>query len=127
MHLRPIVNGEGARLGAVATEHVLSPAPAATTLTPTDYTLETDLAPASLRTRSKAPAICRDPGAVVLRAPSGEPLAEAWVDPGALAAARARWRRTYFATVIAAAGVTVLLLHRAAARPPHRRRPNAPT
>ena len=57
VHLRPIVNGEGARLGAVATEHVLSPAPAATTLTPTDYTLETDLAPAYLRTRSKAPAI----------------------------------------------------------------------
>ena len=46
---------------------------------------------------------------MVLRAPSGEPLAEAWVDPGALAAARARWRRTYLATVIAAAGVTVLL------------------
>ena len=43
VHLRPIVNAEGARLGAVATEHVLSPAPAATTLTPTDYTLETDL------------------------------------------------------------------------------------
>ena len=42
VHLRPIVNGEGARLGAVATEHVLSPAPAATTLTPTDYTLETE-------------------------------------------------------------------------------------
>ncbi len=49
------------------------------------------------------------PGVVVLRAPSGEPLAEAWVDPGALAAARARWRHTYFATMIAAAGVTVLL------------------
>ena len=42
VHLRPIVNGDGARLGAVATEHVLSPAPAATTLTPTDYTLETE-------------------------------------------------------------------------------------
>ena len=58
---------------------------------------------------SKAPAICRDRARWCCRAPSGEPLAEAWVDPGALAAARARWRRTYFATVIAAAGVTVLL------------------
>ena len=109
VHLRPIVNAEGARFGAVATEHVLSPAPAATTLTPTDYTLETDLAPAYLRTRSEGAGDLSRSGVVVLRAPSGEPLAEAWVDPGALAAARARWRRTYFATVIAAAGVTVLL------------------
>ena len=105
VHLRPIVNGEGGRLGAVATEHVLSPAPATTTLTQTDYTFETDLAPAYLRT----PGDVTRPGAVVLRAPSGEALAEARVDPGALAAARARWRYTYFATMIAAAGVTVLL------------------
>ena len=48
---------------------------------------------------------------MVLRAPSGEPLVEAWVDPAALAAARARWRRTYLAAVIAALpAVTVLLL-----------------
>ena len=109
VHLRPIVNAEGARFGAVATEHVLSPAQTATTLTPTDYTLETDLAPAYLRTRSEGAGDLSRSGVVVLRAPSGEPLAEAWVDPGALAAARARWRRTAFATVIAAAGVTVLL------------------
>jgi signal transduction histidine kinase len=107
VHLRPIVSGDGARLGAVATEHVLSPAPAATTLAPADYTLETDLAPASLRTEG-AGDLSR-PGVVVLREPSGVPLAEAWVDPGALAAARGRWRHTYIATTVAAAGVTVLL------------------
>ena len=109
VHLRPIVNGEGARLGAVATEHVLSPAPAATTLTPTDYTLETDLAPAYLRTRSEGADDLSRPGVVVLREPSGEALAEAWVDPGALAAARARWRRTYLATTIAGLAITLLL------------------
>ena len=59
VHLRPIVNGEGARLGAVATEHVLSPAPAATTLTPTDYTLETE-SRARVPADAKAPAIQRD-------------------------------------------------------------------
>ncbi len=110
VHLRPIVDGQGTRLGAVATEHVLSPASAATTLTPTDYTLETNLAPAYLRiTRFEGAGDLTRPGVVVLRAPEGEPLAEAWVDPEALAASRARWRRTYLATVIAAAGVTMLL------------------
>ena len=109
IHLRPIVNDKGTRLGAVATEHVLSPAAAGTTLTPTDYTLQTDLAPAYLRTRSEGAGELSRPGAVLLREPSGEPLAEAWVEPAALAAARADWRRTYLATAIAAVGVTVLL------------------
>ena len=79
VHVQPITSSEGSRLGAVATEHVLSPAPAATTLTPTDYTLQTGLGPASLRTEG-AGDLSR-PGAVLLSTPSGEPLAEAWVDP----------------------------------------------
>ena len=62
VHLRPIVNAEGARLGAVATEHVLSPAQTATILTPTDLHAPNRSQVAYLRTRSKAPAICRDPG-----------------------------------------------------------------
>ena len=110
VHLRPLANGAGARVGAVATEHVLSPAPAATTLTPSDYTLETSLVRVSLRTRFEGAGDLARPGAVVLRAPSGDPLAEAWVEPASLRAARTGWRRLVSATMLGAAGLTVLLM-----------------
>ena len=108
VHLQPIVSSEGSRLGAVATEHVLSPAPAATTLTPTDFTLQTGLGPASLRTEG----VGGDPrpGVVVLGAPTGEPLAEARVDPRILRAGREHWRRQVGALCLALFGGTVLLL-----------------
>jgi len=108
VHLQPINSPEGSRLGAVATEHVLSPAAPATTLTPTDYTLQTDLGPASLRTEG-AGDLTR-PGAVLLSTPSGEPLAEAWVDPQILRAARAAWRRKVGALMLGLLGCTLLLL-----------------
>ena len=110
VHVRPITTPEGARLGAVATEHVLSPAPVGTTLTPADYTLQTSLVRASLRTGIEGAGEIARAGAVVLRAPSGEPLVEASIDPADLHAARLRWRRAVFAAMIAASGVTVLLL-----------------
>ena len=108
--LQPIAASDGPRLGAVATEHVLSPAPAAPTLTPADYTLQTDLGPASLRTRFEGAGDLSRPGAVLLRAPSGEPLAEAWVDPQMLRQARTTWRRKVWAVMLAAIGGTVLVL-----------------
>jgi signal transduction histidine kinase len=108
VHVQPITSSESSRLGAVATEHVLSPAPAATTLTPTDFTLQTGLGPASLRTEG-AGDLSRQ-GAVLLSTPSGEPLAEAWVDPRTLRAARADWRRHVGAVMLALVGCTALLL-----------------
>src|SRR5262245_14702695 len=108
VHLQPINSTEGSRLGAVATEHVLSPAAAATTLTPTDYTLQTGLGPASLRTEG-AGDLTRA-GAVLLATPSGEPLAEAWVDPRILRAARVAWRRKVGALMLGLLGCTALLL-----------------
>ena len=100
VHLQPIAGSDGPRLGSVAREHVLAPAPAATTLTPTDYTLPTSLGPASLRTRLEGAGDPARPGAVLLRAPSGEPLREAWVDPAdparrAQSLAPRRWRRSW--------------------------------
>ena len=108
VHVQPISSSEGSRLGAVATEHVLSPAPATTTLTPTDYTLQTGLGPASLRTEG-AGDLSR-PGAVLLSTPLGEPLAEAWVDPQTLRMARTAWRRRVGALMLALLGCTVLVL-----------------
>ena len=110
VHLQPIAGSEGPRLGAVATEHVLSPTPAATTLSSTDYTLQTGLGPASLRTRFEGAGDLARPGAVVLRAPSGDPLAEAWVDPQMLRAARATWRRHVAAVMLALLASTVFIL-----------------
>jgi signal transduction histidine kinase len=110
VHVQPITSKEGSRLGAVATEHVLSPAPAATTLTPTDYTLQTGLGPASLRTRFEGAGDLSRPGAVLLSTPSGEPLAEAWVDPQTLRAARTACRRRLGALMLALLGCTAFLL-----------------
>jgi signal transduction histidine kinase len=110
VHLQPIATPDGPRLGSVASEHVLSPAPAATTLTPTDYTLQTALGAASLRTRFEGAGDLARPGAVVLRAPSGEPLAEAWVDPRTLRAARTTWRWQVAALMLALLAATALVL-----------------
>jgi signal transduction histidine kinase len=110
VHVQPIPAAGDRRVGTVATEHVLSPAPAAITIRPADYTLETPLARASLRTRIEGAGEQERPGAVLLRDPGGEPLAEAWVDPAHLADARADWRRQVGAVILALAGCTLLLL-----------------
>ena len=110
VHVQPVTVADGARLGAIATEHVLSPAPAAATLTPPDYTLETTLGTASLRTGIEGAGELSRPGAVVLRGPSGEPLAEAWVDPQTLREARSRWRRQVGAAMLALLAGTALVL-----------------
>ena len=109
VHVQPILEGER-RVGTVATEHVLSPAPATLSIGPVDYALPTPLVPAALRTRIEGAGEQVRPGAVLLETPSGEPLAEAWVDPAAVAAARAGWRRGLGAGLLALAGLTVLLL-----------------
>ena len=121
VHLRPIVNAEGARLGAVATEHVLSPAPAATTLTPTDYTLETDLAPAYLRTRSEGAGDLSRPG----RGGASRALGRA-ARRGVGGSGRARGGACTLAPHLFRHGHRRgrrhgAALHRAAARPAHRR------
>jgi signal transduction histidine kinase len=110
VHVQPLLTADDRRVGTVATEHVLSPAPAAMTIGPADYTLATPVVPASLRTRIEGAGEHVRPGAVLLRAPTGEPLAEAWVDPADLASARAEWRRQVTAVILALGGCTILLL-----------------
>ncbi|CAN5673691.1 hypothetical protein BH24ACI4_BH24ACI4_19270 [soil metagenome] len=110
VHVEPISTPEGRRVGSVATEHVVSPSPAVTAIGPTDYTLRTPIAPASLRTRLEGAGESVSPGAVLLRAPSGEPLAEAWVDPSDVRRARTDWRRALGGAMLAVLAVTVFLL-----------------
>ena len=107
VHVQPVMLGSDRR-GSVATEHVLSRAQVATTIGPAEYRLPTPLAPASLRIEGAGDR--SRPGTVVLRAPSGAPLADAWVDPAALRTARTDWRRRVFASMLGLLGLTTLLL-----------------
>jgi signal transduction histidine kinase len=107
VHVRPVLANDTRWIGAVATERILSSAPVATAIAPAEYTLPTPLAPAIVRV---GPPLNGPPRGVILRAPTGEALAEAWVDPASLRQARAAWRRRVFAAMLAFLGLTVLLL-----------------
>ena len=122
VHVAPITGPDGARVGTVAAEHVLSPAPAASRLNTPDWVLPTPLGPASLRMRYEGAGDQPRPHAFVVRAPTGEPLVEASMAPQDLNRSRQAWRRGVMALVLGLVGLTVLLLigpaldRRAAAR-----------
>jgi signal transduction histidine kinase len=122
VHIQPISAPDGKRLGSVAAEHVVAPAPAAQAFATGDFALPTPVAPALLRLRHEVPGDTARPGALLLRAPSGELLLEAYVPQAALSEARASWRRRVASAVMIACGVTIWLLvgvlldRRAAAR-----------
>ena len=122
VHIEPIFGSDGVRLGSVAAEHVLAPAPATQAFATDDFSLSTPVAPASLRLRHEVPGDQPREGALLLRAPSGELLLEAFVSPASLREARTSWRRRVGTLVIVVVGVTMLLMigplldRRAAAR-----------
>ena len=109
VHILPIVGADQRRLGSVAAEHVLSQAPAAATITTSDYVLPTPLGPASLRMRWEGAGDQPRPNAFLLRAPDGEALVEVSVSPQDVERARRDWRRRVAAVVLAVLGITVLL------------------
>ena len=107
VHTLPILGADQRRIGSVAAEHVLSPAPE----TPSsDYVLETPLGPASLRTRVEGAGDRPRENAFLLHGPGGEPLVDVSMSPAELAAGRREWRRGVIAAVLAILGLTVLLL-----------------
>ena len=110
VHVEPLLNAEGGRLGSVSAEHVLSAGGPTTALTATDYTLQTPLAPVSLRMRWEGGGDESRPGAFILRSPSGDPLAEASVSFHEIRQARADLRRNIQAAVLITLGITLLLL-----------------
>ena len=110
VHVEPVIATDGRRLGAVVTEHVLSPAPAPASIAPADYVMETPLAPASLRLRFDGTAQGESPGTLLLRDPSDKPLVEVHVEPEVLRAARLTWRRHVFGLALGVLAVTLLLL-----------------
>jgi signal transduction histidine kinase len=109
VHVQPINGADGRRVGSIAAEHVVAPAPAEQAFAAGDFSMPTPVAPASLRLRHEVSGTPRD-GALLLRAPSGELLLEASVSPAAIAEVRAAWRRRTAAVAILVCGVTLLLV-----------------
>jgi signal transduction histidine kinase len=109
VHVVPVDTSDGRRIGSVAVEHVLSPAPAPT-ITNTDWSLSTPLGPASLRMQWEGAGDRPRPNAFLLRDPSGAPLVEASVSADTLRGVRRQWRRLVAATATALLALTLLLL-----------------
>ncbi len=109
VYVQPILApaGETARVGAVAVEQVLSPAPTASTITATDFYMPTPIAPVSLRTEG-AGELSR--GGFVMTAPDGKPLLQASVSAEAVDQARRLWRRRVTAAVIVVLAITLLTM-----------------
>jgi signal transduction histidine kinase len=125
VHVLPISGADQARLGSVAVEHVLSPAPAASTISAaTDLVVSTPLGPAALRTKWEGAGDQERPSAFVLRSPSGEALMEVSVAPQDIQQTRRMNRRITTGLVLGLSAVTALLLigplldRRSAARVP---------
>ncbi|HEY3883882.1 MAG TPA: HAMP domain-containing sensor histidine kinase, partial [Vicinamibacterales bacterium] len=111
VYLQPIVGAapDRARLGAVAVEHVLTPAPAPSMLlTSPAYVMPRDRASVLLHPYNSAGP--RPPDAFVLSGPDGAPLLDASIPPGDLAAGRSRLRHEAAALAIAVLAITILLL-----------------
>ncbi|HJR58089.1 MAG TPA: HAMP domain-containing sensor histidine kinase [Vicinamibacterales bacterium] len=110
VHVIPVTAGDDAPVGVVATEHALSPARAADTISPTEYLLPTTFGPASLRLRYEGAGEQVRPNAFLLRAPSGDVLVEASITSEQVARARSAWRRRVAAVVLGILAATLILL-----------------
>jgi signal transduction histidine kinase len=109
MHVVPILASDQRRVGTVAAEHVLSPAPAPT-LTTANWFLPTPLGPAALRMKWEGAGDRPASDAFVLKDPAGQPLVEATISSAAIYRARMTWRRRAAAAVVAALALTLVLL-----------------
>ncbi len=110
VHVLPIGGPDGRRLGSVAVEHGLSPAPVSAAIAPSDFELPTPFGPAKLRTRYEGAGDTPLANAFLLRAPGGEPLVEVSISPDEIDRARRAWRRQVGAVVLSVLGITILLL-----------------
>ena len=110
VHVQALTGPDARRVGSIAAEHVVAPAPAEQPFAAGDFTIPTPVAPASLRLRHEVSGDTQRDNALQLRAPSGELLLEASIPPSALADVRASWRRRVAAMALLACGATVLLL-----------------
>ena len=114
VYLQPIAaaSPDRTRLGAVAVEHVLTPAPPASIVfTSSEYLMPTVRGPVSLRLHDARASASATAGVAtfVISAADGTPLLDASIDMAKLAEGRADLRRTVVALALAVAALTVLL------------------
>ena len=117
IHLEPVVDDSGPatpaglprRLGSVAAEWALSPAPSVGDPAVDSLLLPTSIASVSLRTAADG-GTDTPPFSFRLLAPSGEPLLEASVARSDLEQTREGWRRSVVGTTLAVLALTVLLI-----------------
>jgi signal transduction histidine kinase len=110
VHIIPVSAGDDAPVGVVATEHALSPAPAAGTIAQTEYLLPTAFGPASLRLGYEGAGEQVRPDVVLLKSPDGDVLVEATISPAQIARVRSEWRRRVAASVLAILAISLVLL-----------------
>jgi signal transduction histidine kinase len=109
VYLTPVIAADGTRIGAVAAERILVPALGVEAGGATRE-LDSRLAPVQLVTRFEGAGESPAPNTFVLHATTGEVLLEGHVDPAALAAARARFRRAVFGVTGLVLALTLALL-----------------
>jgi signal transduction histidine kinase len=113
VYVQPIVDSSGdrVRLGSVAVEHVITPAPSAPVISgpSQNFVMPTPVAPVSLRLRYEGAGDQPRPNAFTVAAPDGTPLVEASISPSELEATRHRWRQVVASVALGIVGITALL------------------
>lgn len=111
VHVEPIASGApgAVRLGVVAAERIF-PEPTPVGNAADRFSIDTSLVPVSLRTRYEGAGEGARPNSFVVWTPSGEPLVEATVDPGALREARQQVRERVADAAIGVLALTALFL-----------------
>jgi signal transduction histidine kinase len=110
VRIDPVYGPGRARIGTVAAERVFSEHSTVAGTSRQRFTIETSLAEVSLRTRYEGAGDREAPQSFLVRAPGGEPLLEATVDPVDLLDARVQFRRGVLDIVLATLALTILLV-----------------
>jgi signal transduction histidine kinase len=112
VYLRPIAEegSQGRRLGSVAAEHLLTRDTLQRTGGPPAFTLQTSLAPVSLRPRFEGAGESIPPNGFLLGLPGSAPLLEAEVSPDTLRHLRSAWHSDLEGVVLALLALTLLVV-----------------
>ena len=109
VHVMPVTDAAGARVGAVAAERALT---AATTAAPDAdvFRFPGRIAPASIELNFESARTSPDPDAFDVTAPTGERLLTARISDEDLVSVRARWRQAAVSIALIALAIAVALL-----------------
>jgi signal transduction histidine kinase len=109
VYVQPVRGLDGRRVGSVASERLLSTRRGIASVTAQD-SLSTPMGPVLLRTRAEGAGEGARPYSFLVRAPGGDVLLEASVEPTGLRQAREGWINGVLSVVLAIVALTLLLL-----------------